>query len=76
MLDFRDASFSYALCVQYSLASCFAMVSYPAFSVLMLTRSFTASFPFFIFITPASTSHAIIGGTSSWSVYIATAWSL
>ena len=60
----------------YSLAGCFAMISYPAFSVSMLTRSFLATFPFFIFVTTASTCHAIIGGTSSGSVYIATAWSL
>ena len=45
----------------YSLASCFAMVSYPAFTVSMLTLSFPASFPFFSFLSSASTSHAIIG---------------
>ena len=35
-----------------------------------------ASFPFFIFLSAASTSHAIIGGTSLGSVCIVTAWSL
>ena len=60
----------------YSLASCFAMVSSPAFSVSMLTGYFPSSFPFFIFLSAASTSHAIIGGTSSGSVCIVTAWSL
>ena len=60
----------------YILTSCFAMVSYPAFSVSMLTISFSGSFPFFIFVSAASTSHAIIGGTSSGSVCIVTAWSL
>ena len=60
----------------YSLASCFVMVSSPAFSVSMLTWSFPASFTFFIFLRAASTSHAIIGGTSSGSVCIVTAWSL
>ncbi len=33
----------------YSLVSCFAMVSFPAFSVSMLTWSFPASFPLFHF---------------------------
>ena len=46
----------------YSLASCFAIISSPAFSVSMLIGSFPASFPFFIFLRAASTSHAIIGG--------------
>ena len=45
----------------YSFTSCFTMVSGPAFSVSMLTWSFPASFPFFIFLSAASTSHAIIG---------------
>ena len=58
------------------MASCLAMVSYPAFSVAMLTRSFPASFPFLIFLGAASTSHAIIGDTSSWYVCIFTAWSM
>ena len=60
----------------YSLSSCFAMVSPPIFSVALLIRSFPASFPFFIFLSAASTSHAIIGGTYSGSVYIVTASSL
>ena len=34
----------------YSLASCFAMVSSPAFSVSMLTSSFPASFPLFLIL--------------------------
>ena len=54
-----------AMHVVYSLASCFAMVSSTAFSVSMLTLSFPASFPFFIFLSAASTSRSIIGGTSS-----------
>ena len=37
---------------------------------------FVASFPSFIFLSAASTSHAIIGSTSSGSVCIVTAWSL
>ena len=52
----------------YSLASCFAMVSSPAFSVSMLTWSFPAYFPFFIFHSAASTSHAITGGTYSCNI--------
>ena len=35
----------------YIFASCFAIVSSPAFSVSMLTWSFPASFPFFIFVS-------------------------
>ena len=57
----------------YSLAGYFAMVYSPAFSDSMLTCSFPASFPFYIFPSAASTSHAIIGGTSSGSVCIVTA---
>ena len=60
----------------YSLAGCFAMVSFPAFSISMLAGSFLASFPFFIFLSAVSTSHAIICDTSSGSVCIVTAWSL
>ena len=60
----------------YRFASCFAIVSSPAFSVSMSTLSSTASFPCFIFLSAASTSHAIIGGTSLGSVCIVTAWSL
>ena len=59
----------------YSLASCFAMVS-SHFCVSMLTRFFPVYFPFFIFLSAASTSLAIIGGISSGSVCIVTAWSL
>ena len=40
----------------------------------MLICSFPASFPFYIFPSAASTSHAIIGGTFSGSVCIVTAW--
>ena len=60
----------------YSLASCFAMVSFPTFSISMLAGSFLDSFPFFIFLSAVSTSHGIIGDTSSGSVCIVTAWSL
>ena len=59
----------------YSFASCFTIVSSPAFSVSMLTLSFPASVPFFIFLSHF-TSHAIIGGASLGSVCIVTAWSL
>ena len=57
-------------------ANSFAMVISPAFSVSMLTSSFPAPVPFIIFLSADSTSHAIIGGTSSGSVCIVTAWSL
>ena len=69
----------------YRLDSCFAMVSSLAFSVFvgnkrccvsMLTWYFPASFPFFIFVSTASTSYAIIGGTSSGYICIVTSWSL
>ena len=60
----------------YSWASCFAIVSSPAFSVSLLISYFPASFPFFIFLNTTSTSLVIIGGTSSGSVCIVTAWSL
>ena len=60
----------------YSFARCFAMVSSPAFSVSMLTWIFSPFFPIFHFPLAASTSHAIIGGTSSGYVCIVTAWSL
>ena len=60
----------------YSLTSCFAMISSPVFSGSMLTWSFPVSFPFFILLGAAFTSHAIIGGTSSGYVCIVTAGSL
>ena len=40
----------------------------PAFSVSMITWSYPAFSPFFNFLSAASTSHAIICGTSSGSV--------
>ena len=46
----------------YSVASSFAMVS-SAFNVSMLFSRF-----FHIFLSAASTSHAIIGGTSQWPI--------
>ena len=44
------------------MARSFAMVSSPAFSV-------PVAFQLLIFLNAASTSHAIIGGTSSGSIY-------
>ena len=60
----------------YSLAKALAMVSSPAFNVSMLTWSFPAAFPFFIFLRAASTFHVVTDGTCLGSVRIVTVWSL
>ena len=54
----------------YSLANVFQMVSSRAFNVSMLIWSLPVAVPFFISGSAASTSHDIICGTSSGSVWI------
>ena len=72
----RDVALCYAFGIVYSVASSFAMVS----SSVLMSRCqhdhFRLPSHFFIFPSAAHTSHAVIGGTSSGSVCIVTAWSL
>ena len=60
----------------YIVACSFAMVSSPAFNISMITLCFPAAFPFFIFLSAASTSYGIIGGAPTGFVCIVIACSL
>ena len=67
------ASFQVSRMFCYSVASYCAMVSSFAFNLICANLIFSCFF--FIFLSAASTFHAIIGGTYSGSVCIVTAWS-